>query len=84
MVSVSDATAIIFDNLFRPEIRHVNIEDSTGKVLAETITADRDLPPFNRVSMDGIAIAYSGGTKEVERRWFVLRGDDRCGASGRL
>ena len=59
MVSVSDATAIIFDNLFRPEIRHVNVEDSTGKVLAETITADRDLPPFNRVSMDGIAIAYS-------------------------
>jgi len=63
MVSVSDATTIIFDNLFRPEIRDVNVMDSTGRVLAETITADRDLPPFNRVSMDGIAIAYSQWVK---------------------
>jgi molybdopterin molybdotransferase len=29
-----------------------------GRVLAEDIKADRDLPPFNRVTMDGIAISY--------------------------
>jgi molybdopterin molybdotransferase len=34
-------------------------EESLGRVLAETIKADRDLPPFNRVSMDGIAINYA-------------------------
>src|SRR3954468_1445114 len=29
------------------------------RVLAENIYADRDLPPYNRVTMDGIAIKYS-------------------------
>ncbi|MEO6851286.1 MAG: molybdopterin molybdotransferase MoeA, partial [Mucilaginibacter sp.] len=29
-----------------------------GRALAENIIADRDLPPFNRVTMDGIAINY--------------------------
>ncbi|MDB5010039.1 MAG: moeA, partial [Mucilaginibacter sp.] len=29
-----------------------------GRVLAENIKADRDLPPFNRVTMDGIAISF--------------------------
>jgi molybdopterin molybdotransferase len=27
--------------------------------LAETLTADRDFPPFNRVAMDGIAVAHA-------------------------
>ena len=29
---------------------------STGRILAESIKADRDLPPFDRVTMDGIAL----------------------------
>ena len=36
----------------------VPLTQSTGRVLAETIVADRDFPPFDRVSMDGIAIQY--------------------------
>ena len=36
----------------------IPFEDALGRVLAEDITADRDLPPFNRVTMDGIAIRY--------------------------
>ena len=58
MVSVSEATSIILNNLFTPRIMQVEVQHATGKVLAEEITADRDLPPFNRVSMDGIAIAH--------------------------
>lgn len=34
-------------------------ELTLGRVLAENIKADRDLPPFNRVTMDGIAVNYS-------------------------
>lgn len=36
----------------------VPLEEAIGSVLAEPLAADRDFPPFTRVSMDGIAIAY--------------------------
>jgi molybdopterin molybdotransferase len=36
----------------------VPFDMALGRVLAENIKADRDLPPFNRVTMDGIAISY--------------------------
>jgi molybdopterin molybdotransferase len=39
-------------------VETVPFELASGRVLAEDIKADRDLPPFNRVTMDGIAIAY--------------------------
>ncbi|HMB64163.1 MAG TPA: molybdopterin molybdotransferase MoeA, partial [Eudoraea sp.] len=37
----------------------VPIRDATGRILAEDIHADRDFPPFNRSTKDGIAIHYS-------------------------
>lgn len=35
-----------------------DIKDCIGQYLAEDLCADRDFPPFDRVTMDGIAIAY--------------------------
>lgn len=37
----------------------IPFELALGRSLVEDIIADRDLPPFNRVTMDGIAIRYS-------------------------
>lgn len=36
-------------------VEQVKIEESCGRVLAEDIRADRDLPPYNRVAVDGYA-----------------------------
>jgi len=36
---------------------------STGRFLAEEIKADRDLPPFNRATMDGVAISFESFEK---------------------
>ena len=58
MVTVSEATAIIQNHLYRPEKETVHLDQSIGRILAEAIKADRDLPPFDRVAMDGIAIAF--------------------------
>lgn len=58
MVSVNEATSIIMDNLFKPRVETVSLEHATGRVLAAPVNADRDFPPFNRVSMDGIAILH--------------------------
>ncbi|MBS1503408.1 MAG: molybdopterin molybdotransferase MoeA [Bacteroidetes bacterium] len=37
----------------------ISFEKAVGRVLAEDVKADRNLPPFNRVTMDGIAISYA-------------------------
>ncbi len=58
MVTVTEAEKLILANArdFGAEI--IPFEQALGRVLAENIKADRDMPPFNRVTMDGIAISY--------------------------
>ena len=34
----------------------VSLDEASGRVLGESINADRDLPPFNRAQMDGYAL----------------------------
>ncbi|MBA4850236.1 molybdopterin molybdotransferase MoeA [Emticicia sp. BO119] len=58
MITVRQAEEIILTYKIRLTSEKVNIEDALGRMLAEDLQADRDFPPFDRVSMDGIAIAY--------------------------
>ena len=37
----------------------VSLHEAVGRVLHQSVHAERDQPPFNRVTMDGIAIRYS-------------------------
>ncbi len=69
MVSVAEATRLIEEQIYRPALERIKIEESEGRVLAETIKADRDFPPFDRVAMDGIAISY----KAIEEGWEGFR-----------
>ncbi|GAB4231844.1 MAG: molybdopterin molybdotransferase MoeA [Deltaproteobacteria bacterium] len=41
--------------------RTVLLPDCAGEVLAEDISADRNIPPFPRAAMDGFAVAWTGG-----------------------
>jgi len=58
MVTVEQAGKLILAETkdFGTEI--IPFEVALGRTLAEDIKADRDLPPFNRVTMDGIAVNY--------------------------
>ncbi len=58
MISVTQAAQIIqaHQPVFKKEKK--NLADAAGCVLAEEVLADRDLPPFHRVAMDGIAIRH--------------------------
>jgi molybdopterin molybdotransferase len=58
MTTVEEAEKIILAQLKDYGVETVPFEQALGRVLAEDIKADRDLPPFNRVTMDGIAVAY--------------------------
>lgn len=59
MVSVSEAERIILDRLYKPVSEKIVLTIANGKILGEEIKADRDLPPFDRATMDGIAIAFA-------------------------
>lgn len=72
MVSVSEASAIVQSHPFAPGTKNIAITKACGKVLGEPIVADRDLPPFNRVAMDGIAIQHAQFSKG--NRSFSIEG----------
>jgi molybdopterin molybdotransferase len=70
MVSVSEAERIILGHLYKAASEKVAFTQACGRVLAEEIKADRDLPPFNRATMDGVAISFEGFEKG-ERKFQV-------------
>jgi len=57
MVTVAEASNIVQSNLFHAQVETISLLQAVDRVLAEPVFADRDFPPFNRVAMDGIAIA---------------------------
>jgi len=59
MVSVAEASRIVFSHKFLATTGSLSLQSAVGHVLAEPIYADRDFPPFDRVAMDGIAIGFS-------------------------
>ena len=56
MISISEALKIIERETFAPHNETIELENSIGRVLAVNITADMDLPPFDRSQMDGFAV----------------------------
>ncbi|WP_276166226.1 molybdopterin molybdotransferase MoeA [Zobellia alginiliquefaciens] len=71
---------IAFENAFNQVVQHtldlgnetVALLNSTGRILSEDIKADRDFPPFNRSTKDGIVIAFSAIEKGITR--FKIEG----------
>ncbi len=78
MISVKEALGIILENTSSFATKKVKLEDSVGMVLMEDLYADRDFPPFDRVTMDGIAIDYTNYAKG--ERSFNIAGIGAAGA----
>lgn len=71
MITVQQAEDIILSQAQDFGRESIPYDLALGKVLAEAITADRDLPPFDRPTVDGIAIAYSSYEQGI--RSFVIK-----------
>ena len=56
MIPISEALEIIKHETFSLESETIKLENSVGRILAEEIYADMDLPPFDRSQMDGFAV----------------------------
>src|SRR5436190_7120980 len=56
MIPVSEAIQIVKSQAAKLSAEHVSLEVAPGRILAEDIVADTDLPPFDRAQMDGYAV----------------------------
>ena len=77
MISPSQAEHLIEQQLTCLPIESLPLVQCVGAVLRENIYAERDHPPFDRVSMDGIAIdstAVAAGQRD-----FVIQGVQAAG-----
>lgn len=78
LISVKKALEIVLERSENFGTKEISFINAVGSVLKEDIVADRDFPPFNRVSMDGIAISSEAFNKG--QREFRIEGIQAAGS----
>lgn len=79
MISTQEAQAYIDSTIHSFGTERISLDQAYARILAEHLYSDRPLPPYNRVTMDGIAInyeAYANG-----QRQFPITGTAAAGAA---
>jgi molybdopterin molybdotransferase len=77
MLPVAEASRIIQSHLLNLPDDIVPIDEAVGRVLRQSLSADRDVPTFDRVTMDGIAFRYEAFASG--QRTFVIEGRQFAG-----
>ncbi len=77
-IEVAQAEALVRARMPTYAAREVPVAEALGCILRETIHAERDQPPFDRVTMDGIAIRYADFA--AGRNTYKLVGTQGAGA----
>ena len=67
MIHFDDAYAKVLGCSADFGYEEIPLSQSNGRVLAEDILADRDFPPFDRATKDGIALNYTAIEKGLDR-----------------
>jgi len=78
MISAQEALIIVLNSAQDFGIEEIPFLKSVGSILKEEIFADRDFPPFNRVSMDGIVIDFAAFANG--QRAFKIEGIQAAGS----
>ncbi len=78
MITVQEAEKLILDSIGEIETETVSIETALARCLREPIVADRALPPFDRATLDGIAINSS--SYNTGQRKFKVAGTAAAGS----
>lgn len=77
MISVPDADRLLHLHGRRLDAETVALPEAAGRVLREDVRADRDVPPFDRVAMDGVALRSAAVA--AGRRRFAVASQQRAG-----
>lgn len=78
MISVNEAERIVLGAVKPLPTETRPLKDSYGRVLREDISSDRDQPPFDKSTMDGIAIVHEvwqKGARKFNIENLVAAGD---------
>lgn len=78
LISVQEAENIVLKHTIDFGVEQVPFAAAPGRVLAAGIVTDRCLPPYNRVTMDGIAISFSAfqrGLRSFRIKAVMAAGD---------
>lgn len=59
LITPQDAENLMLANVELLESQTINLHEALGRVLREDLSADRPFPPFDRVTMDGVAFRHS-------------------------
>lgn len=77
MISPAQADQLIAEHLTCLPIESLPLVQCFGGVLRENVYAERDQPPFDRVAMDGVALASEAISQG--QREFILQGMQAAG-----
>lgn len=77
MINVEEAIALISKQSIKLSSETIPMASALGRILAEPISADRDFPPYNRITMDGIAIRFEDFAEG--NRQFAIQGIQAAG-----
>lgn len=66
MISLQEALDIAFSHASVLDVESINYLESQGRVLAEPVYSDVNMPPFNKSAMDGYACKKEDLGKELE------------------
>ena len=77
MILVEEAEKIILSQAQDFGTEYIPFENSLNRILAENLFTDRELPPFNRATLDGIAINYS--SFERKNNSFYIKATQAAG-----
>jgi molybdenum cofactor synthesis domain-containing protein len=78
MIPVTEAIDIVLAQTSALPVESVAISESIGRILAEDIIADTDLPPFDRAQMDGYAVRAADVANTPAR--LKIAGESAAGA----
>ncbi len=82
LLSVDDATALLGDRITTVAgVERVPLERADGRVLAETVVAPIDLPPFDNSAVDGFAVRFGDLAPDAETT-LAVEGRVAAGAEG--
>lgn len=77
MLSVAEAAKIVLESVPPFPVEDCPLASAHDRILREPVKADRDLPPFDRATLDGIAIAHAtpaSGTHSFESEGMQAAG----------
>jgi len=77
MLDTAAASAAIAGSMRPLKAESVDLDEAVGRILRQSVNAERDQPPFDRVTMDGIAVGFDAF--DAGQRDFTIEGTQHAG-----